>query len=503
MLLSEVAALLRKQRIRTTSSTRQQSQQANQVHFDQHCPQDDFDAIQQLAGWCEQFSPCVGWEWTPPLASLVLDVTHSAPHLGGEEALIQSMADQFQAKGYRVSIAIADTLGAAWAVAHCATGVDLPPSWRSTPDTPDSSSGNALLEDPPQPTSETWVVPLGKLDSALRPLPITGLRLDPGTVDLLHSLGIHTIDQLLALPRVGLRSRFGDSLLLRIDQALGLVAETFPTYHPAPTFAADHALEHPITDRKALTTCLHTLIKEVCQQLQDHDHGAIQTECELTFTDRSCSTLLVGLFKPSFEAPHLCRLWSLQLEQRTIPRPVQQVRFYVTSAAPIGDQQLDLLGELRTDVSQQIAYLADRLATRLGRDSVLGSRLRCEPQVDRAFDYYPLTGQHPTRRISTAAARRHHAAAGMRPLSICQPIRIHIGPAAKVRAQHRPPATFGYAGRNHSIRSFVGPERIETGWWGGRGIRRDYYQVEDQRGFRFWLFEDLRNHHWYLHGSFD
>ena len=46
------------------------------------------------------------------------------------------------------------------------------------------------------------------------------------------------------------------------------------------------------------------------------------------------------------------------------------------------------------------------------------------------------------------------------------------------------------------------PERIESGWWDGRDIRRDYYGVSMPTGERLWVFRDCRTQHWYLHGVF-
>lgn len=47
-----------------------------------------------------------------------------------------------------------------------------------------------------------------------------------------------------------------------------------------------------------------------------------------------------------------------------------------------------------------------------------------------------------------------------------------------------------------------GPERIETGWWDGGDVRRDYYVAQNQRGVQLWIYRDLRETRWYLHGLF-
>jgi protein ImuB len=48
-----------------------------------------------------------------------------------------------------------------------------------------------------------------------------------------------------------------------------------------------------------------------------------------------------------------------------------------------------------------------------------------------------------------------------------------------------------------------GPERIETGWWRGQAVGRDYYRVETTDGRRFWIFRNLEDNRWFLHGVFD
>jgi protein ImuB len=66
-----------------------------------------------------------------------------------------------------------------------------------------------------------------------------------------------------------------------------------------------------------------------------------------------------------------------------------------------------------------------------------------------------------------------------------------------------PPLQFRFQGRPHRIMHTWGPERIETGWWRGRPIRRDYYRAETTTGRRYWLFRQLDDGGWFLHGTFE
>ena len=64
----------------------------------------------------------------------------------------------------------------------------------------------------------------------------------------------------------------------------------------------------------------------------------------------------------------------------------------------------------------------------------------------------------------------------------------------------RPPVRFRCGGEIHEVAVAHGPERIETAWWRGPIVRRDYYVVETQSGARFWLFRRLKDGVWFLHG---
>ena len=65
-----------------------------------------------------------------------------------------------------------------------------------------------------------------------------------------------------------------------------------------------------------------------------------------------------------------------------------------------------------------------------------------------------------------------------------------------------PPVRFRLGDEVHDVAQALGPERIETAWWRGATVRRDYYVVETRSGARFWVFRRLRDGAWFLHGVF-
>ena len=65
-----------------------------------------------------------------------------------------------------------------------------------------------------------------------------------------------------------------------------------------------------------------------------------------------------------------------------------------------------------------------------------------------------------------------------------------------------PPTWLALAGREYVVAHAEGPERIETAWWRGPDVRRDYFRVTTTDGRRLWVFRARTDGRWYLHGVF-
>ena len=88
------------------------------VAVERHDPAADRQALRRLAAACERFSPCVALEEGDEPESLLLDISNLTHLLGSEAELAAKVERFFAAQRYRVQIAVADTVGLAWAVAH-------------------------------------------------------------------------------------------------------------------------------------------------------------------------------------------------------------------------------------------------------------------------------------------------------------------------------------------------------------------------------------------------
>jgi protein ImuB len=318
-------------------------------------------------------------------------------------------------------------------------------------------------------------------------------------VALLHSLGVWRIEQLEALPRRELSSRFGPELLDCLDRVTGRLPEPLPTWEPSPQFEVRWSAEFPTTRRETLEAALEHLVRRLAAMLTQAGRGAMRLECLLKCTAGEPLSVVVGLFRPSAWANHLVQLLQVRFESLQLPGPVDSICLTAASTAPLELRQQEMFSEGQTRAGpHHLSGLIDRLSNRLGHTSVMRVRLIPDAQPELACHYTPLV---QGRAVSLPRIRQMvHLPHVPRPLRLLtQPLRLPGGIEG----------TFYFAGQQQRIVRRFGPERIETGWWrGGRhvptvGVARDYYRVETATGRWYWVFRRLPAGPWFLHGMFD
>ena len=497
-----------------------------------HDPAADLAALARLAEHCERFSPLVGWQTVEGSKAatngrggqgsgvggresgvgpdcLFLDVRGIGVLFGGEEALAREVVAETSRLGYEARVAIAETIGAAWAGTRV------------------QGSGFGVQENAEAATDSRLPTPA--------PLPLAVLRIPPETLDLLSQLGVTQLDQLLALPRESLRSRFGERLLLRIDQFFGRAQETIAAHRPPPQFAAEWVLEYPAERREVVEQILEQLALRVARALADRREGAVQLHCRLDCAPGGPLFLEVGLFRPSAEPGHLWDLLRMQLEQAALccwgraalRGPVGRVTLEARLTAPLENRQGELFAGGEHEIERQLALFIDRCSSRLGADAVLRPELTADPLPERAMKWKQgvrsrgsgvgrqkwkaARGTEYSGR-STKSRRRSAASSDSRPPTpdsqrspLHRPLALYDPPLSLHTLSvvpDGPPVKFDFGGERHTVSRHWGPERIETGWWRGRSVRRDYWRVETASGRRFWLFRSLQEGTWHLHGEF-
>jgi protein ImuB len=78
-------------------------------------------------------------------------------------------------------------------------------------------------------------------------------------------------------------------------------------------------------------------------------------------------------------------------------------------------------------------------------------------------------------------------------------IRVMVTPSGDLEGF---PVFFTHESEVRRLSWVVGPERIAGIWWTGHDKTRDYFDVTDEEGKRFWIFRVLETWRWFLHGFF-
>ena len=402
--------------------------------------------------------------------------------------------------GYSGKLAIADNAAAAWAHAH----------YNRTADVISSDLVNDLTS-----------------------LSVCGLRIESETKYTLDRLGIETIGALLRLPRAGLARRLGPALVDRLAEITGEFEVPLDAFHAQPDYRGMHELEYATDDLEIITDRISRLLDEITARLSSGGHGVLRLACTLDQTECQAQTTTIGLFAPSQDASHLTGLVTSSIESLRVAAPVCRITITVLQCERMRIQQQPLFADgesmLEGDrvADRSLTRLIDSLSGRLGRDAVLGVRLSSNPLPERAYRTFSLTDYRTRRRFRSLSKQKqasvqselgdatgfhaqsfHAPARGdarRRPLKLLRsPIRLTLtGPICGKRDRYsQTPPSFKVDRQVHRVVRHWGPERIETGWWEGPTVRRDYYRIETDRGSLWWVFQDLKTGRWFLHGRF-
>jgi protein ImuB len=250
-------------------------------------PAADHAALTRLAEWCGRYSP-----WTAPdhqsrgdSDGVKIEITGSAHLWGGESALVADLARRLAQQNIAHRIAIASTLGAAWALARHAAGDGCP----------------AL----PAPSDER---------AALAPLPVEALRLDPETVQGLRRVGLRHIGELYPMPRDALARRFGDVVARRLDQAFGDLPEPLSPLGETPSRRVRLSFAEPIADPADLARATQRLAEDLTARLAREGVGARRLDLGFHRVDGRVEHIRLGTARPSRDPRHLAGLLIAKLD---------------------------------------------------------------------------------------------------------------------------------------------------------------------------------------------
>jgi protein ImuB len=483
-------------------------------------PAADDVALRRLALWATRYTPAVSpWGEKDGGNGFFLEVAGAAHLFGGEEALLDDLAQRLHHFGLPARLAIADTAGAAWALSryHPAPLIALP-------------SGSEA--------------------DALASLPIDALRLLPETRATLRRLGFKRVGALIDKPRAPFAARFERELLQRLDQALGRVIEPLAWIAPLPVYHSLRYLLEPVFTQQAVVAIARRLMQDITHVLVRDGVGARCLRLALYRVDGAAPAIDIGLTLPTRDVAHVARLIDLKLERLAGTLDAgfgfEAVGLAVITTGRMEEQQTELAAVSDgTHDAARCAALVDTLCQRLGPSSVrrlapVASHIpeRAEVSCTASPSCHPGRRHRPraggadpgpknpsvcdwsqalgvmgpgaravrSAGMTTSCPTPDEAQTGPRPLFIlprAEPTEV------TALVPEGPPRRFNWRGATYGVTRTQGPERIANEWWhDGIGPTRDYYVVEDEVGHRFWLYREglygreTAAPRWFVHGLF-
>lgn len=407
-------------------------------------------ALVVLRRWAGRYAPIVA---TDGADGLIADIS-GVPHLfGGEEDLRQDLQARLDRAGVASVSAIAGTRGAAYGLARHGGGI----------------------------------VPDGRLPEGIGHLPVTALRIDHDTASALGRVGLSRITDLIDLPRAPLARRFGQGLVMRLDQALGAVAEPVAAGADAPHFGVRLNLPDPIGQHDDVMAGLERLLTRLCATLARHRRGARRVRLELQRVDQGATQVEIGLARPMRDPARIAALFARGVGEIDAGYGIDAMRLTAPVTEPLAPEQIS--GQIGgTPTVRHEDALADMLSS-------VGNRIG----FDRVLRLLPAESLIPERSFLTAPAAYSTAEETPPKSGPPRPI-ILFPPELAMGAAGTPPASFRWRRMRFTTLRATGPERITPEWWfddpAWRSGLRDYWRIETGEGPRLWLFTTPQKQGW-------
>ncbi|MBT4694099.1 MAG: hypothetical protein HOB73_12205 [Planctomycetaceae bacterium] len=473
-----------------------------------------------------------------------LDVTDVCDYFGTVTKLVERISKDLIRLDIAARIAAASTVGASWAACLYLA----------------NSTVNQTI------VLATDQLDQAALREELGPLPVNSLRLPATALDALDRLGIITLEQLIGLPQEAIAQRLGTLVTQRCQQLFGQAVEPLKMVHPQQRYLSEQVLLGPIGGVQMIVDLFKHVLEPILERLRKRGHGILQLCCKFEVSrygqrvycnatanvgSKSVAAsgihieqFTIGLYRPTVECSHLVSLFELAWEKVGRIDEMYHISIEATQTVEMQEVQLELFSDKELEqpvagnreiVRDQIpprvlSQLIDRLTSRLGKQQVSRPQLRAEAQPEFSFVMQvvvELDIQRWCNHVLRAARKSLEASSGNSPpitsqktpynsqhsgwalgqqLSIDARPLWHWSSPLEIRCHTKsrtgaPIRLFHSGSWQQVIRSW-GPERIETGWWRSRAVRREYFRIEIDSGQRFWVFRQLPTSQWFLQGSF-
>jgi protein ImuB len=407
--------------------------------------------LERLCLHAQRFTPWVSIE--PPNA-LLLEIRGSVKLFGSLEALHADIDAAWSALKLRAQSSTApSTLAAIWLA---------------------RAGQKALIEDP------------GLLAGRLAKLPVACTAWDGAQLATLRTMGVGRIGELMRLPRAGIARRFGPAAVLDLDIALARQSAPRRAFAARERFRERCDFETEVETVAYVQKALEPLIERCAQFLRERQAGVQALEVKLRHRTEPVTRVRLGLASVTGDFERLADVSMQKLSRLELAAPILSMELRSGRLQPLSADSLDVFACLGGVGGRDTApQLVERLRARLGEQAVYGICPVPEHRPEAAWQRVHALQSAPRR----PARRRPDAPEMPRPVWLLnEPARLSDADIVELN-------------RSRSMLE-EGPERIESGWWDGKDVARDYYIVRQAGGARLWIFQERRSQCWYVHGVF-
>jgi protein ImuB len=432
-------------------------------------------ALRRIARWAYRFSPITAVDPGLPTSfpepqhcGTALDITGCERLFGGDKRLTLNIRDSLKHYGVSTRIAVAPTFGAAWALSR-------------------------------YHRSSLVITDRNSLKTHIAQLPLEALRIQNKTLNSLHSLQLSCIQDVLQLPRSSLLKRFGPDLLTRLDQIQGFAQEVLTPIEFIKPIKEEITFLSPLEQYQALQRSVEKLLLSLVSKIEVQNKKISRLILKVQYVDK------LSLFKeavfsaPSIDKKHLWSMMRHRLEQVDATAGIEsltltaerteEVTAYPTSALP---------GQaLSTTPVADYGQLLDTLIEHLGAKSVLYVEPQASHIPERSFCYKSVQGDQSN--LAPLPQTSFNQTLERPSILFAEPHPIH----ALALMPDYPPTWLKWRSKAYKVLNGIGPERIAPEWWGRDNqlcTTRDYFRVQIVSGTWLWVFRDLEQSKWFIHG---
>lgn len=422
-------------------------------------PRPDSAALESLAVFAQSLTPVVVFR---PGEGLLLEVQGSLKYFSGLAGIKERLVRELEQRAWAYRLATAPTsLAASWLVRF--KSID--------------------------------VTERGALAGAIGSLPLRVTSWPEDVQLALRQMGLRSIADCLRLPRGGLARRLGQARLDDLDRALGRQPDFQSAYEAPQKLCRSVDFSFETMDQAVFSEALSDIAELFVQELRQRQMQLRQVELNFIHLHREPTRMQICFVDPVHERERILNPLLARIERVSLPGPATGLSVETGTLLPLVSDAPGLLFAPGTSSGPARAVpehaLVECLRGRFGMRRVHGIDWVAEYRPERAWC---CRTDRPVSATRAEPACPPHG----------RPLWLLPKPRKQCKRWKRGQSPFEKKGSDPVICSgfLVDPERIESGWWDGEDVRREYHVVTGEAGQKLWLYRDCLTQEWYLHGIF-